>query len=82
MKIISSTKCPYCKNTTRYRIHRDKWMHLLPLSRHYECNKCHGEYLSILRSFSFGLLDNYSPKLYFNSDSEIHSIVDTDSSMK
>ena len=82
MKIILSTKCPYCNNTTRYRVHRDQWMHILPISRRYECNNCHGEYLSILHSFSFGLLKGYTSRFYLNPASEVHSIVDIAASMK
>ncbi len=81
MKITFMTKCPYCKNTSRYRIHRDQWMHILPISRHYECNNCHAEYLSVLHSFSFGLLKGYT-RFYLNPASEVHSIVDTAASMK
>lgn len=52
-------RCPACKargdsvdDCRGTRIHRKKWMRLLPLSRYYMCDRCSSKYLSIGGLFS------------------------------
>ncbi len=40
-------KCPKCQGDWHERIHRKWWMHLIPGTKYYRCNKCRSKFMII-----------------------------------
>jgi len=52
MLITFGKRCRKCKTRDGSRLNRNFWMHLLLGSRHYQCERCNGRYLSLFFLFS------------------------------
>jgi len=44
-RINFQNKCPICGDSKHQRIHRRWWMHLIPSSKYYSCNRCRSKYM-------------------------------------
>jgi len=53
--IVFGSKCPYCKNVTRKKLHREGILRWLPFIKRYACRWCYGSYTTFFGIISIGI---------------------------
>ena len=46
-RITFQNKCPKCRDVKHERIYRKWWMHLIPGTKYYSCNRCRSKFMII-----------------------------------
>ena len=46
-RIAFQNKCPKCRDVKHERIYRKWWMHLIPGTKYYSCNRCRSKFMII-----------------------------------
>jgi hypothetical protein len=53
-------KCPKCRLDIWYdRIYRERWMRLIPGTKHYYCNRCKSRFIIIFRRSALKMVEKY-----------------------
>ena len=58
-KLAFSKRCPYCKSSSFGRTHRKFWMHIIPKTKYYVCDKCFRHFIAM-----FGISDILDRRKY------------------